>query len=409
MVKYGDWELRVHEIKGKIDRGELIPDPDWQRGYIWKLRDEQLLIDSIIRGMPIPKFYLTEEYDARKGASIHYAVDGQQRLKAIHRFLGSKFSIQIQIEDREYFFKDLDRSMQQKITTYKLNGHYLEDFTQADINFLFQRLNRTGIKLTNMEVWNNEFTGTKVLSMVKEIEQEHRSLYEGIVYTEENIKRMLPLDDIIDLCNCLSKDSIEGGGKRELESFLRNNKDIPDNESAKLKSKFRKVLINLQEVFPKQDIEASLYSKRTHFISLFLAMGLLIPKYYILTNPKQLKDDLLDFIQDPPDEYKESVLGAIRQKTKREKRVRMLQGIVLKHSKKLDEDRAFPESLKQRFWRQYNHVCQVCNKKIQYQNATLDHIVPWAKGGTTEESNAQLAHKRCNQRKRDKIEKFVIT
>jgi hypothetical protein len=35
------------------------------------------LIDSIITGMPIPKFYLTEEYDLKKGASIHYAVDGQ--------------------------------------------------------------------------------------------------------------------------------------------------------------------------------------------------------------------------------------------------------------------------------------------------------------------------------------------
>ena len=103
MVSYGDWELRIHEIKGKIERGELIPDPDWQRGYIWNLRDEQLLIDSILRGMPIPKFYLTGDYDVKKGASIHYAVDGQQRLTAIYRFVTNKFSIEI--EDREYLFK----------------------------------------------------------------------------------------------------------------------------------------------------------------------------------------------------------------------------------------------------------------------------------------------------------------
>ncbi len=87
----------------------------------------------------------------------------------------------------------------------------------------------------------------------------------------------------------------------------------------------------------------------------------------------------------------------------------MFQWVILKHSKKLDENRDFPEYLKQRFWRQYNHVCQICNKKIQYQNVTLDHIVPWLKGGKTEESNAQLAHKACNQRKRDKIERCVIT
>lgn len=407
MARYGYWELRVHEVKGKIDRGELIPDPDWQRGYIWKLKDEQLLIDSIIKGMPIPKFYLTEEYDAKKGASIHYAVDGQQRLKAIHRFLNNKFPVQL--GEKEYFFKDLERSMQRKITTYKLNGHYLEDFTQADINFLFQRLNRTGIKLTNMEVWNNEFTETKILATIKEIREEHKPLYEDVVYTEENIQRMLPLDDTVDLCNCLNKESVEGGGKRELESFLKTEKDVSRGGSAKLKSKFRKVVDNLKEIFSKQDIEASLYSKRTHFISLFLAIGLLIPKYYILVKPEQLKQDLLDFIDDLPEEYKESVLGAIRQKTKRQKRVKMLQAVILSRSEKLDERRLFAKPLRQRLWRKHAHVCQICHKKIKrYQSATLDHIKPWAKGGRTEEKNAQLAHKKCNQRKRDDLEKFII-
>ena len=55
MVEYGNWELYLHDIKGKIDRGELKPDPDWQRGYIWNLKDEKLLIDSILKGLPIPK------------------------------------------------------------------------------------------------------------------------------------------------------------------------------------------------------------------------------------------------------------------------------------------------------------------------------------------------------------------
>jgi uncharacterized protein with ParB-like and HNH nuclease domain len=150
MVDYNYWELYVSDVKGKMERGELIPDPDWQRGYIWGQKDEQLLIDSILRQLPIPKFYLTEEYDVKKGASIHYVVDGQQRLKAIHRFLANKFPIDI--GGKEYYFKDLDSETQKKITTYKLNGHYMTNYTQADVNFLFQRLNRTGIKLTNMEV-----------------------------------------------------------------------------------------------------------------------------------------------------------------------------------------------------------------------------------------------------------------
>jgi len=105
MPSYHPWETFVHEVKGKMERGELIPDPDWQRGYIWGPKDEQLLIDSILKGLPIPKFYLTQEYDSRKGVSIHYAVDGQQRLKAIYRFLTNEFPVVI--KGKRYYFRDL--------------------------------------------------------------------------------------------------------------------------------------------------------------------------------------------------------------------------------------------------------------------------------------------------------------
>jgi 5-methylcytosine-specific restriction endonuclease McrA len=427
MVTYSYWELYVSDVKGKMERGELIPDPEWQRGYIWNQKDEQLLIDSILKGLPIPKFYLTEEYDAKKGVSIHYAVDGQQRLKAINRFLTNKFLIEINSE--KYLFKDLDSETQKKITTYKLNGHYMTDYKQADINFLFQRLNSTGVKLTNMERWNNEYFEANILKMVKEIyekicdfpyKRDYRdyddkdyeklkSSYMATIYTEENIKRMLPLDDIIDLCNCLKKNSIEGGGKKELESFLKLHINISHNESSIIKSKFGKALNNIKEIFSKQELEASAYSKRTHFISLFLAVGSVIPKYYILNETEKLKTDLLNFIENQPEEYKESVLGAIRQKVARETRVSFFNEIILKYAKELDKNRLFDESLRQKLWREYDHKCQICKKEIKnYKDATLDHKEPWAKGGRTEESNAQLAHKKCNQEKRDKFEEFVI-
>jgi len=374
MVSYEPWQEEISDIRGKMDRGELKPDPDWQRGYIWKPNDEQLLIDSILRKMPIPKFYLTVEYDPRKKANVYYAVDGQQRLTAIHKFLNNKF--EIEIKGKPYLFKDLDSKTQENITTYRFDGHYLKDFTQSDVNFLFQRLNRTGIKLTNMEEWNNEFFGSNVLNMVKEIEKEHKSFYINTVYTDENVKRMLPLDDIIDLCNCLKSGSVESGSKAALQEFLDNRRDISSNESIRLKSKFRKAINNLAEVLSRQDLESTLYGKRTHYISLLLAIGLLISEYYILTDPKALKDDLLDFVENQPDEYKESVLGAIRQRAKRQTRVRLLKEVIVKYAKELDTNRFFEESLKQKFWRQ-GHTCQICGKEIlRYQDATLDHIEP---------------------------------
>jgi len=406
MVSYDDWELHVSDIKGKMDRGELIPDPDWQRGYIWKLRDEQLLIDSILRGMPIPKFYLTEEYNAKKGASVHYVVDGQQRLRAIYRFLDNRLTVDWNGGQR--FFSDLDAQTQKRITTYKLNGHYMRDYSQPDINFLFQRLNRTGIKLTNMEVWNNEFYDTPILKMVKDIEQEHKGFFEDIIYTEENVLRKLPLDDIIDLCHCLMNDRVEAGSKEELAAFLKQCRDISPAEQIQVKSRFRKIIRNLEGILSKDDLQSSQYGKRTHFTSVFLAMGLLISEYYILPDPQQLRLDLLAFIQNQPAKYRKSVLGAIRKKDARTARVTALQKVIRKRAKRLDGLRCFPEALKQKLWQQ-DRQCQICMKPISvYKHAAVDHVEPWAKGGRTIPKNGQLAHRSCNQKKQAKTEEFIL-
>lgn len=134
-------------------------------------------------------------------------------------------------------------------------------------------------------------------------------------------------------------------------------------------------------------------------------------KYYILSDVKQLGEHLLDFIENQPDAYRESVLGAIRQKAKRETRVKLLRRVILRHAKKLDTKRLFDEALKQRLWRRSKpkHLCRICGKGIRgYDDAVVDHVHPWAKGGRTVQSNAQLAHRRCNQKKRDKIEQFVM-
>jgi len=42
VVHYTDWDMQTGDVPEKWDRGELIADPDWQRGYAWKPNDEKL-------------------------------------------------------------------------------------------------------------------------------------------------------------------------------------------------------------------------------------------------------------------------------------------------------------------------------------------------------------------------------
>jgi hypothetical protein len=58
--------------------------PSYQRGDVWRTSDRQALVESILRGIPLPSIILL-----RTGATTpHDVVDGKQRLTAILRFVG---------------------------------------------------------------------------------------------------------------------------------------------------------------------------------------------------------------------------------------------------------------------------------------------------------------------------------
>jgi 5-methylcytosine-specific restriction endonuclease McrA len=427
MPKYDDWSLDVSDLKTKRENSEIIPDAEWQRGYIWDVEDEKLLIDSILLGLPIPKFFLTKEWNAEKQKSIHYVVDGQQRIGAIYRFLTNEYSIKL--DGKEYKFKDLKTDVQQKISNYKLTGHYMTEYKQEDITFLFKRLNSTGVKLTSIEIKNAEYSGTNLITTVKKIYEtilgfpskkdyrdydekdfeKLRKSYYACLYTEDNIKRMVPLEDIADLCNCLTKKSIQGGAKKEIDEFWKTKKDISDKDSANLISKFGKVNKHIHNIFTKDDLNSSGFSKRTHFFSLFLTISQLIQEYYIDSEKQELKDKLLDFINEPTEEYFNATQGAIRQKQARETRATELMQIFQPYTKELDKKRLFDEDLRKKLYRK-SHTCGICKKDIKHfpTEAVVDHIIPWAKGGKTIESNAQIAHAKCNASKSSKYEALVI-
>lgn len=48
-----------------------------------------------------------------------------------------------------------------------------------------------------------------------------------------------------------------------------------------------------------------------------------------------------------------------------------------------------------------NPFCYLCNKKLTEKTATLDHVIPKAKGGTNRRVNLRLACWPCNRDKKD--------
>ena len=72
-------------------RDEIDLEPSYQRaGDIWNLRKRQLLIDSLINGYDVPKFYFHALDEADENYSV---IDGKQRLQSIWNFLDGKYPL----------------------------------------------------------------------------------------------------------------------------------------------------------------------------------------------------------------------------------------------------------------------------------------------------------------------------
>lgn len=76
---------KIKDFVDKAEAGELELNPSYQRDAVWPDKNSQALIDSILRGIPLPSVILNQRDG---GDSIQEIVDGKQRLTAILRFIG---------------------------------------------------------------------------------------------------------------------------------------------------------------------------------------------------------------------------------------------------------------------------------------------------------------------------------
>lgn len=168
-IKYWGYSRSLSELLEMYIEKEIII-PSLQRDYIWKHKEASLLIDSILRGLPLPSIFLTEI------GSKYVLIDGLQRLHTVYLFIKGKAYKNWNINSGEFVliksndigqkwrgknFSNLTIDQQKKIKRTMVN---IIEFTQISPvkNFtamfqIFERINSTGRGLTQQEVRNAAF------------------------------------------------------------------------------------------------------------------------------------------------------------------------------------------------------------------------------------------------------------
>ena len=105
-------------------RDEIHLNPAWQRGPVWSLSKQALLIDSILRRYDIPMIYLRE--CTPKTPYKYEVVDGQQRLRSLWDFIDDEYALSKDIEKVERYdiggkkYHDLPKTLRNRISDFQV-------------------------------------------------------------------------------------------------------------------------------------------------------------------------------------------------------------------------------------------------------------------------------------------------
>jgi hypothetical protein len=150
--------------------------PDFQRNFVWNVKQASLLIESFLLGLPVPQvfFYLDEENKS-------LVIDGQQRIMSVVYFFEGYFgdeNLQSKrqvfrlsgLDDRSPFankkYDELDESAQRKLRQSVLRAINIRQLSPKNENtsiyHIFERLNTGGTPLKAQEIRNCVFRGELV-------------------------------------------------------------------------------------------------------------------------------------------------------------------------------------------------------------------------------------------------------
>jgi hypothetical protein len=150
-------EMRMDSKRRALDkifkRRDRYEIPEWQRDQVWSDEKGQLLIDTILRGWNLPKFYLSKVSDSPEQFEV---VDGQQRLTAIFAFFTNDLRLPDEAAKRfgGATYKDLPDALVDAFDDYEIQYDKITDATEQELREFFQRL-QEGLQLTTGEKLNS--------------------------------------------------------------------------------------------------------------------------------------------------------------------------------------------------------------------------------------------------------------
>jgi hypothetical protein len=419
-----------HQAK-QNNRNVLIPRGPLQRKNCWSPKENTAFLDTVVHGWDSTPIYImqkereTEDDDDDEEEIEDHIFDGAHKVEAVIKFINGDYVID-KVEDispiKDYYgkkFNELPKVIRDKILNYEFTLNIIDYDTAHDadsLKTLWERLNKGGKQLNKYEL-----ALPVIHDLVKNVLEPSSVQFFGTdIYQKKESKRG-QLENLLQMIIALSESTLpeyttQFNSKKQLiklwqDSRLGKKKDeITRNitekkvmwlDNLKLACDYLKVLSE-NNCFIKENGQSQLQNAHRGTELIFL-LGRLIAHFPKAEEFRRIAPELAN-------KMKEKFFLTIQRDAAgrnggtQRRILKEVDNLVLEYTK-LKAPRTFTKAqIKDKFIEQ-NGKCAICKTDItKVQKYVGDHIIPWSLGGTSESSNCQVTHERCNLIKGDKIQ-----
>ena len=149
------------DFMGWREAGALALTPRFQRRSVWKLPARSFLMDTLLRGLPVPAIYLRVTQNDERTKVVREVVDGQQRLTALLSYVDGAYAISRNLGGpwAGKAFSALTEEEQDRIRQYGFGCEVMHGVSDAEVLEIFSRLNTYSVRLNAQELRNGRYFG----------------------------------------------------------------------------------------------------------------------------------------------------------------------------------------------------------------------------------------------------------
>lgn len=249
--------------------GLLQLSPKYQRNQIWNLKAKAYLIDTIIKGLPVPQIFLRQSTDVKTLKTFREVIDGQQRLTAIIEFISNDFAI-LKTHNKDYAgckYYDLPEELQESILNFELSVELIKSKDDAIIYDMFSRVNTNSMTANRQELRNAKFWGEFKIFVYKMATDWRNIFIEQGIFKDNNFARMIDVEFISSLIIQLI-DGIISETQPKTDDYYKKY-DEKFERVEEIEYKMNEIKLVISNLFNDEMYHTKLFNNKNYFYTLF--------------------------------------------------------------------------------------------------------------------------------------------